>query len=390
MELEDLEKRIRSETGQVRHTSKASDQADSNVLPCIPVPGPARWREVRLRLVPVLIFLASTYGALWLWQQQGAQSVFLGSAEGRYAVVSAPIAGALQVLSVTNYQFVRQGDTIAVVNPLEARTQISLLQLKLQTVTRRFEPSIAQRTAVDYQRLKADVLSLKVEIAKDREELNHAEIELKRDEELFRQKLLSEESYDLALKRRDALRAEVQAKNKAIAELEEGLKRVESMTFTEDEDPAEERRRAAEMKELDKLLQSINLGPVTLAAPMSGMISIIHRGQGENVKDGEAVVTIQAAHADRIVGYIRQPFPFEPEIGQKVEVRTRELKPQAAMTTITQVGGALEPITMTMQRPGTTTDLGLPIVLGLPPGLVTRPGELFDLTAFPASKSAHQ
>lgn len=391
MESDDLDKKIRSTGGVQLPLDARSGRDKAPVLDPIPVPVSARWREVRLRLVPGMMFLCSVGGAVWLWMQQGTTAVFTGAAEGRNAVVSSPVAGVLREVSVTSYQIVKQGDPIAVVHPLDPRMEINLLQLRVQAASRRVEPSLAQRTAIDYQRLKANVLGLKVEIAKNREDLILAEMELKRNEDLFRQKLVSEDAFDLALKRRDALRAEVLEKDKAIVELEAGLRQVEALTQIQPPDPTGEGHPTVEPVDLDTLLHTSNLGPITLTAPISGMVSFIHRGEGENVRDGEAVVTIQAIQTDRIVGYLRQPFPFEPEIGQEVVVKTRDLKPRLAVTTIRQVGAGLEPVTnaLAQVRPGMLMDVGLPVILGLPPGLTPRPGELFDLTARPSPRSVH-
>jgi len=112
------------------------------------------------------------------------------------------------------------------------------------------------------------------------------------------------------------------------------------------------------------------------------MVSFVHRRAGENVTDGEPLVTVQALQAERIVGYLRQPFPFEPEIGMKVEIKTRALKPQVASSEIQHVGAQLEPITnaLSIVRPGKLADFGLPVVVSLPSGFLLRPGEVVDLT----------
>lgn len=379
-------------TARPRQIPNGGMPVDAEALAPIPTPPGARWREFRLRMVPGVVFLVSLWGAFWLWLQQGSQGVFVGSAEARQATVSSPIPGVLRQLAVTPFQMVRQGDLVAVVAPLDARQQLSLLQMRLQLAARRNEPTLSQRTAVDFERLRADVLNLKVEIARDRVNLNLAETELKRNQELFQQKLLSEDAYDLSLKNRDALRVEVVEKEKAYVELEAGLRHVESITTQNASESTLRGRPPEDLSALqDMLASTTNWGPITLTAPISGMVSVIHRGAGENVSDGEAVVTIQATEAERIVGYLRQPLPFEPQVGQPVEVKSRDLRPKVALTAIAQIGVRLEPITnaLAMTRPGLSLDLGLPIVLALPPGLIVRPGELFDLTARPMVPIPH-
>jgi hypothetical protein len=124
-----------------------------------------------------------------------------------------------------------------------------------------------------------------------------------------------------------------------------------------------------------------NWGPIVLRAPISGMVSLVYRQQGEHIVDGEPLLAINSHWADRIVGYLRQPYPIDPQIGMSVLVTTQERKSRKFWTEISQIGAQLEIITNSLAfvRQGALVDAGLPIVVDVPKGMHLRPGETVNL-----------
>jgi hypothetical protein len=105
------------------------------------------------------------------------------------------------------------------------------------------------------------------------------------------------------------------------------------------------------------------------------------RFPGEFVIEGETLVTVQSGRADRLVGYLRQPFGFEPEPGLEVIVRLRSAERKSFVSTIQHVGAQFEPITnsLAIVRDGVLLDAGLPVIVEVPPHIHIRPGEVVDL-----------
>src|SRR6185503_17724062 len=79
-----------------------------------------------------------------------------------------------------------------------------------------------------------------------------------------------------------------------------------------------------------------NWAPIVLRAPISGMVNLVYRQQGENVVEGEPLIVINGDWADRIVGYLRQPYALEPAVGTPVHISTRERKSLKFWTEISQ------------------------------------------------------
>jgi hypothetical protein len=125
-----------------------------------------------------------------------------------------------------------------------------------------------------------------------------------------------------------------------------------------------------------------NWMPVTLRAPIAGMISGIFRHAGESTVEGELLLTINSPISDRVVAYLRQPYTVEPEIGLEVLMVTRERKPRRVVGAITQIGAQMEIITNALAfiRTGMLVDAGLPVVVSVPAESNIRPGEILDLT----------
>jgi multidrug resistance efflux pump len=124
-----------------------------------------------------------------------------------------------------------------------------------------------------------------------------------------------------------------------------------------------------------------NLTPLTLRAPMDGMVTYVNRQPSEYVAENEPLIGISPLWSEHAVGYLRQPYPVDPYVGMPVEIITRTRQRQKFTTHVIQVGGPLEYITNSLAqiRLDKQVDVGLPVVIGLPHQTKIRPGELMDV-----------
>lgn len=361
-----------------------------NRLPPIPTPPGQRWREVRIRIIPGLSFIAALALAVFLWRDNVASPTLEGAIEAVRAEVISPQAGTLTKITVARFQQVSQGDPVAVIHPTDPRTALDLLRAEIDLLRARLEPRLSQqRNSTDYERLRLELLLQKAELASDRVNLARAENELKRNQELFESKLLSEQLYDFSLKTKEQLETEVTEKAKLITDLEQGLQRLAALGDPDTASPTADAMLAAIQSQEQKLQKAqASIAPIVLTAPLDGVVSLVYRQEGENVMDGDPILVINSLESTRIIGYLRQPLPLEPEVGMHVEVRKRTPKAPAYHALIRHVGSQFEPITnaLAMIRPGQAVDLGLPIEVSLPPSLKGRPGELVQLTLLPSKQ----
>ncbi len=347
-----------------------------------PIPTPQRviWHDFRVQGLPAVVFVVVAGLAAYLWLSHNAGYGFAGLAEGPRAMVSSPQPGTLEALLVQPFQMVQAGTPLAVVQPFDLRTRLGIVQTEIDLARLRLQPTVAEQNALDFERLRADLLRTKAELAVAEARLARAEAEVRRNTPLFEEKLVSEDVYELILKSRDVDLAEVVAKSNTVAERELRMTELRSLgePGSASADPT-----AILTARLELLHRSLatNLGPITLVAPISGMVSALLRQPGENIVEGEPLLSLGANDAERIVGYLRQPYPFEPAAGQTVLVKTREPRRRQFRSSVLQVGAQIELITNALARvrPEALVDVALPIVIAVPPGIRLRPGEIVDL-----------
>ncbi|HKX63512.1 MAG TPA: hypothetical protein VJS65_16770 [Verrucomicrobiae bacterium] len=375
-------------------------------LPRIPTPLAQRWREFRVQFLPLIVFSCIVGVIVVVWRQSGLTGHMTGVAEGVRSVVTSPQVASIEQLRVQPYQVVQAGDPIAILLPRDPGALLGLLQSELQIARLRFQPSVADRNVMNFEQIRVDLLQNKTELAMAKVNLARSENEVRRNTPLFKEKLVSEDIWDISVKTRDMYQAEVTAKGEAVAEIERRMKELQplaspSVASSPTIDPLQE-----VLSRLEQTQRTVatNWGPFVLRAPISGMVSIVYRREGEFVVDGEPILVINSQWADRIVGYLRQPYAMDPQVGMSVHVATREYKSRNFWSEISQVGAQMETITNSLAfiRQGSLVDAGLPVVVEIPKGMKIRPGEAVDLvfrsrpTDLPptidpvGSKSTHQ
>ncbi len=348
-------------------------------LPVIPRPWAQRWNDVRLRVAPFVVFLGALVCTVLIWDKNWGPMTFVGEAQGQRATVASPQTGYLADLKVQQYSPVKQGVLVAVVRlatdqsmsaSLEAiRSDLGVMRVRMTQDQRRNEQN--------YQQLRFDWLNQRVDLAVARANLQYAETELNRVERLRQEQINSEAEYELARDRRDALKVEVEERDRLVNEM--GLA-LDGMVPTATEDPAILRSITAAIEGQEAQLKQTE-GAIELRAPIDGIVtSILHRAN-ETIMAGEPLVEISGAQPERIIGFIRQPIAFEPKQGDAVEVRTRGNSRQVGVTQVTAVGARLELFAQPLRVRGfdSSMERGLPVLLGVPTEMHLYPGELVDL-----------
>ncbi len=353
----------------------------------IPIPLHRRWQGFKMTVVPAVVFLIAVGGVSFIWYEHVAPPTLMGQVEPLQAQVTAPEAGALLGLSVRPFDTVQEGQAIATL----IRTAPDVLEQQLAVVAAEIElirvgmAPLAElhRSGVNYEGLRLDSMMNRVDLATAEVQLRRAESEYVRARELFEAGLASQDAYEGAEAARDALRREVAELESVIADLEGRLEAMQPPWERDDPEADAERIRAAIAVQEEQLrLVEAELRPVELTAPIDGMVSAVYKQSGEYAVAGEPLVTISSDRADRVVAYMRQPLPYQPEIGAQVQLRKRGEDRALADAEILQVGVQLEPIAPALLRSLNVfdeTELGLPVLISLPQGFAARPGEIVDV-----------
>jgi len=340
-----------------------------------------------MRLLPVLAFCAALVGMAYLWKDYVAAPTLTGQAEPYSANVSCYKPGMLAQLDVARFQKVKMGDPVGqvlVTDPKILASSLSVIQAEIETLRVGLQPIAAQqRTAMDYSQLRLDWMRQRAQLAMARVNFQLAESDFQRMSELYKDKIISQRAYEQAKASQERTRGEVQELSRLVDEQKQnfsGLQMTNSLELSSITDAS--LRAAIAVQESKLRLTEAELSPITLRAPVDGMVSLVYHRSGEAVTAGEPIVTISAFNSVRIVGYLRPPIISEPKVGARVEVRTRGAQQQVGVATILEVGSQMEAVAPALQgmMKIATIDLGLPIGVSLPSNLKIRPGELVDLT----------
>ncbi len=349
----------------------------------IPIPAKLRWREFRLRFLPILTLGSTALAVLSLWMTQVRSPTLVAEAIGDKASIFTPISGTVATLNVETFQSVAQGETVAVINPMGIKNQLSSLRLEMSLIQDRIEPLTDQkRDSVSYYRLRLEWLQQRVSLASSRVNLQRAQNELTRDQNLFNQQVISPDQLDQTQKTVAALEAEVSEASDMVSELGTALEELEAMDKNSDVEALNAQLEAA-LAEQEKQLRELEQfsKPFPLVAPIAGQVAVIDRLPGENVMSGDRILAITATDSTRLIAYARHPLNPDLRAGKQVTLQTRGKDRLEATTTIQAIGPEWQSLNRASQPFGGSgsSERGLPILMTLPPELQLRPGEMVDV-----------
>ncbi len=353
----------------------------------IPVPLRQRWHDARLRVLPVVVFGVVVCALASLWKNYVAAPTLVGQAEPVLASVSCQKPGVLAELAVARFQKVKAGDAIGqvmVADPRLIDSSLAVIRAEIEMLRVNMRPvALQQHTAMDYNRLRLDWMKQRAQLASARVSMQLAETEFHRTEELFKEKITSQQKLEESKAAYEALQREVEELTRLVAEGEQNFQTLQLTNVSEITRISEDPLRAAIAVQESKLrLTEAELSPIALRAPIDGVVSVIYHHSGEAVTAGQPIVAIATLSPVRIVGYLRPPLSEEPHLGTPVEVRTRGVRRETGSAQVVEVGAQLESLPPTLLGPLklASVEMGLPIGISLPSNFKIRPGELVDIT----------
>jgi multidrug resistance efflux pump len=375
-------------------------------LPHIPSPPGAAFREFRIAVVPGLVFAAVLVLAILTWRNYVGPSQLVGEVEAIRSLVSAPQAGQILDLRVSFLQRVSQGEILAILHPSDPRALAAKLELsrsRLELLRESLDARLRQQNNdISYLQLRLDWMSQRTELASLKAQQAYFRSELTRQEQLmnFRQQPASPSTeaspaqvpssrspisvaeYQIAQRDLDSLNAQIEERGRLVQELEEGITRLQPEERRLEVEIPSAVKVALDFEEKELQLLETQVKPLSVVAPMDGVVSSILRRSGENVVVGEALFTLSGDRPERVIAYLRQPLNLELRTNMAVEIRSRALHHDAGLGRILAVGTQLEPILPQLLPRGTasnTLEYGLPVLVSLPVGLRVVGGEVVDL-----------
>jgi multidrug resistance efflux pump len=362
---------------------------DPRILGPIPTPPAQRWREIRLLILPRVVFVLGVILAAWMWNRWVTPASLVAEAEAPAAEVRTSAAGTLTTLKVAILQPVKAGEVVALValaSPQVAEATLAVVRAELQEMSTTMAGATdRQRVALEFERIQIDLMMRRVELADLHGKLRQAEADLARAEALFKLGLLTVESIDQHRVAKESLVAQLAEQTRLVNHLEP-IVRNHAPRDEKDASLAPQGALAAAIQTAEAKLKlaEAQVLPQPLVAPIDGVVAFVNRRAGENVAAGDTVVKIAATKAERLVGFLRQPIMREVKPGMAAQVRSRGTGRQLANTTVAGVGPAMEPISLSLQSAlhlptNVAPEVGLRVHLALPAGFNVKPGEFVDV-----------
>ena len=345
-------------------------------LPTIPTPVSQRWREFRIQVLPFMVFLGAIAGIFYLWRTYVQPVGVIGAAETNLVNVTSLQDGLIQQLFVERFQTVTQGQPIAVIvntDPDLIKAQVESVQADIKVLEERNRVDV-QRGYQAYQQFRQDLLKLRVDQATDAVNWQLASNELYRAEVGFKEGIVTAAVLDSAKAKRDAYTAAIGERGSQILDLEKSLADLAEKQKAPGPDPfADATEKKA--KELE-----LTLRPSVLKSPIAGMVSMVLHLQNERILRGTPIVSVSDPNTSRIVAYVRQPVTALPTTNDFALITTRTQPRQSGRGQVLHVASQMEMINPAMISPDSKRlEVGLPIVVSVPPNLRLVPGEFVDL-----------
>src|SRR5215471_8259274 len=165
----------------------------------IPIPLRQRLRDLRLRVLPVVAFAATICALVVLWRDHVVARAMLGQAEPVSSNVSSYRPGVLAELSVTRFQKVKAGDPVGkvlVTDPRILASSLAVIQAEIESLRANMKPvRVQQHNAMDYDQLRLDWMKERAQLASARVNLDLAETEFHRMDELYKDKIVSARAF---------------------------------------------------------------------------------------------------------------------------------------------------------------------------------------------------
>ena len=351
---------------------------ETTKLPPIPTPASQRWREFRIQVLPFVMFLAIVIAIVVLWKNYVQPIGVIGFAETNQVNVTSLTDGIIDTLNVEPFQVVTQGQVIAVVTATDLdvikaetdadKADLEVLRDRMKSDNLRNNQNLHDAN----QRLQAFV----IEQAADRKDWVLKSNEFSRAKSEFATKVISDADFDRAKSAFEVVSTRIMEREKAISNQELSLEIMRKDAATDKSSQSID----AAINTKTVVLETISK-PSFLKAPIDGMVSFVHHRKGERIIRGTSVVTIVDPTARRVIGYVRQPVSLLPTTNDSVTILKRTAPSAVAKGKIERVGAQFEFINPALLSSDTKRmEVGLPILVSVPPGFPLVPGEYVTLT----------
>jgi multidrug resistance efflux pump len=376
----------------------------------IPTPWTRRWARFCYRGLPILGFVGCLTATLWLWQRQGRLPTLPGEVIAIRLDVTSGRDGVLAPLgreSWNLYDAVQARQIIARLDDRTVLAQLDTCRKELVRIRADLEAAViknslaetdrsltflreATQLTIEHERVLLWLLERRIQMGTDRLELQRCDARIEHFTPLHKKGAIPELQWV----------EEKLSRNIVAKRLQEGLTALhkaeaEEKTLREQREklPAQVAADAAKLlapfqaaiESQQARIRELELASdqLIIRAPIDGIICAILHRPGENVRAGDAIVTVANPRGQGIISYLRQDQRLRPLPGMTAQVRPRLPACRAVATRVERVGPQVEPVPLHLCRDPKIPEWGLPVLIAIPDGLPIHPGELLDVSFQP-------
>lgn len=361
-----------------------NQKPDSSAHPArIPIPLWRRWREFRIRFLPILVFVGTALMVGYLWQGHVAPTQVSGFAVAQQFELRSPRDGYVTDLQLDVFSRVNPGAEIARIQPAdldELAAAIAILQAEIAAIQSTLGPVTGlQRTLIDYEELRLEKMKTRVQLAAERIDVSRLEREAKRQDDLFSAGLATEAEHDAAMTRLEIAQVRIQEQESLLESLQERLTALASAWGELEPDMDAAMLAAIQVKEKEIRRVEKQIQPLPVHSPVKGMIAAIHYANGSYTERGDVIATIHASDVEYVMGYLRHPVRSLPEVGAEVQILVPS-RNEWFTGIISTIGNQMVPIhDMLALTAGLQAEYALPLRIEVAPDSPVLPGERIEI-----------
>lgn len=370
--------------------------------------GTAKWQSYglgrwRWHAMPLLVWLASVGGVVWLLGHRAQRFELVGIAQGQQRQIAALTNGRLLMVPVQRFERVSQGQTLAVLADERIQAELatagaeaSRLRAELTAAMTRFaadaelqeaeQMAEARRFAFDVEQTRLDTLELKVVIETDQITFQRRRFELDRLNKLQEQNAVNEYELELAKTKYEALAKKIAENENVLAQSERDMEQAQQRlaafaqqhpTPADIERLLEPLRQAVTVQELRMAELSLERSMLVLRSPMDGVVNELLRGAGEAVMSGEPILTLAASRPSEVIAYATAAQASRVEPGMAVELQlVRQGAPRrVAESSVQSVGPTIVELPLRLWKSPAVPEWGWPIKIAVSSKLEMLSGE---------------
>jgi len=284
----------------------------------------SRKRIAAFVIFPLLMVIGA--GILYFYLQYKKTHISTDDAfvDGRVHVIASKIPGTVKVIHVKDNQFIKKGDLILEMDPMDYEVRVKEAQAGLETEKAKLS-EIRDRVDTVKKQLREIIASLEQARANfelQEANLQQAEIDLKRAEYLLKKEVIPRESYDKTKTNYDVAVAQVKAARERIKQLEASLE-TQRAVIKQTESSLIPQHAQIQQKDAISKGAELNKSYTKIYTPSDGYITKRTAEIGNQIQAGQPLLAVVPLAQEEIwiTANYKETQLEKVKPGQKVEIK---------------------------------------------------------------------